>query len=53
MVVNWKKELDELRRRQADVRQMGGADRIQRQHDAGRLTARERIHKLADRVVQI
>ena len=49
MVGNWEKELDELRRRQADVREMGGADRIQRQHDGGRLTARERIDKLADR----
>ena len=48
MVVNWSKELDELRRRQLDVREMGGVDRIQRQHDAGRLTARERIDKLAD-----
>ena len=48
MVVNWNKELDELRRRQLDVREMGGFDRIKRQHDAGRLTARERIDKLAD-----
>lgn len=28
--------------------QMGGADKVKRQHDAGRLTVRERIDKLVD-----
>ena len=45
---NWQNELDELKRRQADVREMGGAGRVKRQHDAGRMTARERIELLAD-----
>ncbi|HRD76327.1 MAG TPA: carboxyl transferase domain-containing protein, partial [Hyphomicrobiaceae bacterium] len=44
----WKPELDELRRREAFVREMGGADKVRRQHDGGRLTVRERIDKLAD-----
>lgn len=44
----WQPELDELRRREAFAREMGGPDKIKRQHDAGRLTVRERIEKLAD-----
>jgi len=46
---DWQKELDELRRRQADVREMGGVERVERQHKGGRLTVRERIASLADR----
>jgi acetyl-CoA carboxylase carboxyltransferase component len=46
--MSWKPEVDELRRREELARQMGGAERIQRQHDAGRLTVRERIERLAD-----
>ena len=49
MEEDWKQELDELRRRQADVREMGGEARVQRQHDGGRLTVRERIFAMADR----
>ena len=30
------------------AQQMGGADKVKRQHDAGRLTVRERIDKLVD-----
>jgi acetyl-CoA carboxylase carboxyltransferase component len=46
--VNWKPELDELARREAFAREMGGPDKVKRQHDAGRLTVRERIEKLVD-----
>jgi acetyl-CoA carboxylase carboxyltransferase component len=46
--MSWKPEVDELRRREELARQMGGAERVQRQHDAGRLTVRERIERLAD-----
>ena len=49
MAEDWQPELDELRRRQADVREMGGEERVQRQHDGGRLTVRERIFAMADR----
>jgi len=46
--MTWTPELDELARRTAMARQMGGADKVKRQHDAGRLTVRERIDKLVD-----
>ncbi|MGY3475428.1 acyl-CoA carboxylase subunit beta [Bradyrhizobium ottawaense] len=47
--MNWKPELDELARREAFAREMGGVDKVKRQHDQGRLTVRERIDKLIDR----
>lgn len=47
--MNWKPELDELARREAFAREMGGADKVKRQHDQGRLTVRERIDHLVDR----
>ena len=40
--------LEELRRRYAEARRGGGEDRISKQHDAGKLTARERIEALCD-----
>jgi len=46
--VSWQPELDEIRRREALARQMGGEANIKRQHDAGRLTVRERIERLLD-----
>jgi acetyl-CoA carboxylase carboxyltransferase component len=46
--VSWQPELDEIRRREALAREMGGAANIKRQHDAGRLTVRERIERLLD-----
>jgi acetyl-CoA carboxylase carboxyltransferase component len=46
--MNWKPELDDLARREAFAREMGGADKVKRQHDQGRLTVRERIDKLTD-----
>ena len=47
--MTWKPEMDELRRRQAMAREMGGADKVKRQHDGGRLTVRERIDRLVDK----
>ncbi|WFU21867.1 carboxyl transferase domain-containing protein [Bradyrhizobium sp. CB1717] len=47
--MNWKPELDELARREAFARKMGGVDKVKRQHDQGRLTVRERIDKLIDK----
>ncbi|HUG39000.1 MAG TPA: acyl-CoA carboxylase subunit beta [Longimicrobiales bacterium] len=38
----------ELERLEAELRQGGGEERIRRQHDAGKLTARERIALLLD-----
>ena len=46
--MSWTPELDELKQRQGMARQMGGPDKVQRQHAAGRLTVRERIDRLAD-----
>jgi acetyl-CoA carboxylase carboxyltransferase component len=46
--MTWQPELDELRRRQELADRMGGPDKIRRQHDAGRLTVRERLAALLD-----
>jgi acetyl-CoA carboxylase carboxyltransferase component len=46
--MSWQSELDELARRKALAERMGGADKVKRQHDAGRLTVRERIDRLID-----
>src|SRR5436309_15738097 len=46
--MSWKPELDELARREAFARGMGGVDKVKRQRDQGRLTVRERIDKLLD-----
>src|SRR5690349_25132774 len=45
---SWKAELEELRRREELARQMGGAERVERQRRSGRLTVRERIERLLD-----
>jgi acetyl-CoA carboxylase carboxyltransferase component len=46
--MSWQPEIDELRRREELARRMGGADKIRRQHDGGKLTVRERIDRLLD-----
>ena len=46
--VSWEPELDELRRREALAREMGGRERVARQHASGRLTVRERVERLFD-----
>lgn len=46
--MSWQKEIDELNRRTELAKQMGGIERITRQHDNGRLTVRERVHALVD-----
>ncbi len=46
--MSWKPEIEELERRLALARQMGGAEGIARQHERGKLTVRERIEALAD-----
>ena len=46
--MSWKSELEELRWREALARKMGGAEKVNRQHEAGRMTVRERIEKLLD-----
>src|SRR5437763_12142512 len=46
--MGWQPELDELRERERQVRELGGPERVKRQHDAGKLTVRERIAGLID-----
>jgi|Deesub1362A_J573_1020465.scaffolds.fasta_scaffold00125_24 methylmalonyl-CoA decarboxylase alpha subunit len=48
--INLKKELlDQIYERKDKIKQMGGEKRIEKQHKAGKLTARERIDLLLDR----
>jgi acetyl-CoA carboxylase carboxyltransferase component len=44
----WQPELEELRERERLAREMGGPDKVARQHAGGRLTIRERIDRLVD-----
>src|SRR5215204_4317663 len=44
----WEPEIAELRRREELARQMGGAERVERQRATGRLTVRERVERLFD-----
>ncbi|HXU87250.1 MAG TPA: carboxyl transferase domain-containing protein, partial [Methylomirabilota bacterium] len=46
--MTWQSEMDELRRREALAEELGGPERVKRQHDGGRLTIRERIDALVD-----
>src|SRR5262249_51981612 len=46
--MTWEPEIEELKRRMELARQMGGAENVERQHKAGRLTVRERIERLLD-----
>jgi acetyl-CoA carboxylase carboxyltransferase component len=46
--MSWKKEIEALHERQALARELGGATRVKRHKDAGKLTARERIDALLD-----
>jgi methylmalonyl-CoA decarboxylase subunit alpha len=45
---DWAPLLDDLEERQRAARAMGGAERVARQHDQGKLTARERVERLFD-----
>src|SRR5574341_142495 len=40
--------IEDLRRRKERIRALGGPERVRRQHDAGKLTARERLDHLLD-----
>jgi acetyl-CoA carboxylase carboxyltransferase component len=46
--VTWQPEIDELRKREELGRRMGGADKIKRHHDGGKLTVRERVAGILD-----
>ena len=44
----FEKELKELEERKARALLMGGAEKIKKQHDKGKLSARERLDQLLD-----
>ena len=46
--MSWKKEVQEIDRRRAMAQEMGGSANVERHHQAGKLTARERIARLVD-----
>ena len=46
--MNQSPDLDELAKREKLAREGGGTARIAKQHAAGKLTARERLHKFCD-----
>ncbi len=46
--MSWAPEIEELRRREALAEQMGGAEKVARQHARGKLDARARIAGLVD-----
>tara|TARA_B100000427_G_scaffold65526_1_gene52016 strand:- start:5019 stop:6566 length:1548 start_codon:yes stop_codon:yes gene_type:complete len=47
--MNWKNELEELKKREKLAEEMGGPEKIQRQKDNNRLNVRERIQILLDK----
>ncbi len=46
--MSWEKELEELSRREQFAEQMGGEDKVARQHEFGKLTIRERVEAIVD-----
>ncbi|MGH7893445.1 MAG: methylmalonyl-CoA carboxyltransferase, partial [Candidatus Binatia bacterium] len=46
--MSWQPEIDELERRLALAREMGGPANVERQHAGGKLTIRERLERLVD-----
>ncbi|MGB3471073.1 MAG: carboxyl transferase domain-containing protein [Erythrobacter sp.] len=46
--MTWQKELEELRRREALAEEMGGAEKVARQHGRGKMDARARLAALCD-----
>jgi acetyl-CoA carboxylase carboxyltransferase component len=45
---DWKSEVEAIAARRARAAAMGGEERVRRQHENGKLTARERIERLLD-----
>ena len=46
--MSWQSEVDKLERHKKRAYQMGGPERVERHHKAGKLNVRERIDLLAD-----
>ena len=47
--MSWTDEVKEIKKRLSLIQEMGGKEKIKRQHDAGRSTVRERILALLDK----
>ena len=47
--MSWKKEVEQIKLRKSLALQLGGKEKVKKQHDAGRLTVRERISYLLDK----
>ena len=47
--MSWEQDIEELRRRQALAREMGGEERVAKHRSLGKLTVRERIDHLLDK----
>ena len=47
--MSWKKEVAQINLRKMLAKQLGGKEKIKKQHNAGRLTVRERISYLLDK----
>ncbi len=48
MIMPFEKQMKEFAQKKARALEMGGAEKIKRQHERGKLTARERIDRLLD-----
>ena len=46
--MSWEADIEELRRRQALAREMGGEERVAKHRSLGKLTVRDRVHRLLD-----
>ena len=46
--MTWQPEVDEIHRRRLLAQKLGGAERVARQHERGKLTIRERIDAIVD-----
>jgi acetyl-CoA carboxylase carboxyltransferase component len=46
--MSWEKQIEHLREREALAEKMGGDEKLARQHNAGKLDARERLRRLVD-----
>ena len=47
--MSWDKEIDEISRREGLSEELGGSEKVARQHEFGKLTIRERIDLISDR----
>ena len=47
--MNWKKEIEELKKREKLAEKMGGSEKLKKQKDNKRLNVRQRIEKLLDK----